>query len=210
MGSCCERREYSQRSQIQILPPLRRTDPDPRVRRGRGPLVLNRGPQTVHTCQGADRNQRESDAAQARTDLAECRDMNGSGTNASGSNPTWSATNEQGRLGRDAVADPRQQLRSWHGRASGFESSFLDITDVAHPTTILTFRASDDELLALTHSGRRSTSRRRRQTPTSPVGRAATRRRLPRATTRRRRSERSIFGACRNAGPTGSVDFERT
>jgi YjbR len=36
---------------------------------------------------------------------------------------------------------------------AGFESSFRDLTGIADPTTILTFRASGDELLALTHSG---------------------------------------------------------
>ena len=36
---------------------------------------------------------------------------------------------------------------------AGFESSFRDITGVAEPTTILTFRATGDELLALVHAG---------------------------------------------------------
>ncbi len=36
---------------------------------------------------------------------------------------------------------------------AGFESSFRDITGVADPTTVLTFRATGDELLALTHAG---------------------------------------------------------
>jgi len=35
----------------------------------------------------------------------------------------------------------------------GFESSFRDITGVAEPTTVLTFRSSGDELLALVHAG---------------------------------------------------------
>jgi hypothetical protein len=35
----------------------------------------------------------------------------------------------------------------------GFESSFRDITGVTEPTTVLTFRASGDELLALVHAG---------------------------------------------------------
>ena len=35
----------------------------------------------------------------------------------------------------------------------GFESSFRDITGVADPTTVLTFRATGDELLALVHAG---------------------------------------------------------
>jgi hypothetical protein len=36
---------------------------------------------------------------------------------------------------------------------AGYESSFRDITGVAATTTILTFRATGDELLALSHSG---------------------------------------------------------
>jgi hypothetical protein len=36
---------------------------------------------------------------------------------------------------------------------AGFESSFRDVTGVADPTTILTFRATGDELLALVHVG---------------------------------------------------------
>ena len=36
---------------------------------------------------------------------------------------------------------------------AGFESSFRDATGVADPTTILTFRATGDELLALVHVG---------------------------------------------------------
>jgi YjbR len=35
----------------------------------------------------------------------------------------------------------------------GFESSFRDITGVADPTTVLTFHATGDELLALVHAG---------------------------------------------------------
>lgn len=35
----------------------------------------------------------------------------------------------------------------------GFESSFRDITGVADPTTVLTFHAAGDELLALVHLG---------------------------------------------------------
>ena len=35
----------------------------------------------------------------------------------------------------------------------GYESSFRDITGIAEPTTLLTFRASGDELLALVHAG---------------------------------------------------------
>lgn len=35
----------------------------------------------------------------------------------------------------------------------GFESSFRDLTGVADPTTVLTFRATGDELLALVHIG---------------------------------------------------------
>ena len=36
---------------------------------------------------------------------------------------------------------------------AGFESSFRDITGVADPTTVLTFRASGEEVLALVHVG---------------------------------------------------------
>lgn len=36
---------------------------------------------------------------------------------------------------------------------AGFESSFREVTGVAEPTTLLTFRAIGDELLALTHAG---------------------------------------------------------
>jgi hypothetical protein len=36
---------------------------------------------------------------------------------------------------------------------AGYESSFRNITGVADPTTLLTFRASGDELLALVHTG---------------------------------------------------------
>ena len=35
----------------------------------------------------------------------------------------------------------------------GFESSFRDVTGVADPTTLLTFHAIGDELLALVHAG---------------------------------------------------------
>jgi hypothetical protein len=35
----------------------------------------------------------------------------------------------------------------------GYESSFRDVTGVADPTTVLTFRAAGDELLALVHLG---------------------------------------------------------
>jgi hypothetical protein len=36
---------------------------------------------------------------------------------------------------------------------AGFESSFRDITGISDPTTLLTFRATGDELLALAHAG---------------------------------------------------------
>jgi hypothetical protein len=36
---------------------------------------------------------------------------------------------------------------------AGYESSFRDVTGVADPTTVLTFRAAGDELLALVHVG---------------------------------------------------------
>jgi hypothetical protein len=36
---------------------------------------------------------------------------------------------------------------------AGYESSFRNITGVPDPTTLLTFRASGDELLALVHAG---------------------------------------------------------
>jgi hypothetical protein len=35
----------------------------------------------------------------------------------------------------------------------GYESSYRDFTDITEPTTVLTFRASGDELLALVHAG---------------------------------------------------------
>jgi hypothetical protein len=35
----------------------------------------------------------------------------------------------------------------------GYESSYRDFTDITEPTTLLTFRASGDELLALVHAG---------------------------------------------------------
>jgi YjbR protein len=35
----------------------------------------------------------------------------------------------------------------------GYESAFRDITGITEPTTVLTFRAAGDELLALTHAG---------------------------------------------------------
>jgi len=73
------------------------------------------------------------------------------------------------RLGKTALALPEAYEEDawtgvrWRIRAktfahvmvaqAGFESSFRDITGVADTTTILTFHASGDELLALTHSG---------------------------------------------------------
>jgi YjbR len=36
---------------------------------------------------------------------------------------------------------------------AGFESSFRDVTGVTDPTTVLTFRATGEELLALVHTG---------------------------------------------------------
>ncbi len=73
------------------------------------------------------------------------------------------------RLGTTALALPEAYEEDawtgvrWRIRATtfahvmvaqpGFESSFRDITGVSEPTTILTFRAAGDELLALTHSG---------------------------------------------------------
>ena len=73
------------------------------------------------------------------------------------------------RLGKTALALPEAYEQDawtgirWRIRAktfahvmvaqTGFESSFRNITGVADPTTILTFHASGDELLALTHSG---------------------------------------------------------
>src|SRR3954465_1242189 len=35
----------------------------------------------------------------------------------------------------------------------GFESSFRDVTGVAEPTTVLTFRATGEDLLSLLHAG---------------------------------------------------------
>ena len=73
------------------------------------------------------------------------------------------------RLGRSALALPEAYEEDawtgvrWRVRARtfahvmvaqpGFESSFRDLTGVADPTTVLTFHATGDELLALTHAG---------------------------------------------------------
>jgi hypothetical protein len=35
----------------------------------------------------------------------------------------------------------------------GYESAYFDITGIGEPTTVLTFRATGDELLALSHAG---------------------------------------------------------
>jgi predicted DNA-binding protein (MmcQ/YjbR family) len=37
---------------------------------------------------------------------------------------------------------------------AGYESSFREVTGIADPTTLLTFRATGDELLALVHVGK--------------------------------------------------------
>jgi hypothetical protein len=73
------------------------------------------------------------------------------------------------RLGATALALPEAHEEDawtgirWRIRAktfahvmvaqAGFESSFRDVTGIAEPTTILTFRATGDELLAFAHSG---------------------------------------------------------
>src|SRR5262245_31200357 len=73
------------------------------------------------------------------------------------------------RLGRTALALPEAyEEDAWNGvrwrilakifanvmvAQEGFESSFRDVTGVADPTTLLTFRATGDELLALVHAG---------------------------------------------------------
>jgi hypothetical protein len=73
------------------------------------------------------------------------------------------------RLGRTALALPEAYEEDawtgirWRIRArtfahvlvaqAGFESSFRDLTGVADPTTVLTFHATGDELLALAHAG---------------------------------------------------------
>ena len=73
------------------------------------------------------------------------------------------------RLGKAALALPEAYEEDawtgvrWRIRAktfahvmvaqAGYESSFRDATGVVEPTTILTFRATGDELLALSHSG---------------------------------------------------------
>ena len=73
------------------------------------------------------------------------------------------------RLGATALAMPEAYEEDawtgirWRIRAktfahvmvaqAGFESSFRDITGIADPTTVLTFRATGDELLALVHVG---------------------------------------------------------
>jgi hypothetical protein len=73
------------------------------------------------------------------------------------------------RLGRSALALPEAYEEDawtgvrWRVRARtfahvmvaqpGFESSFRDLTGVADPTTVLTFHATGEELLALAHAG---------------------------------------------------------
>jgi hypothetical protein len=73
------------------------------------------------------------------------------------------------RLGRTALALPESYEEDawtgvrWRIRAktfahvmvaqAGFESSFRDATGVTEPTTLLTFRATGEELLALVHTG---------------------------------------------------------
>jgi hypothetical protein len=73
------------------------------------------------------------------------------------------------RLGRSALALPEAYEEDawtgvrWRIRAktfahvmvaqAGFESSFRDATGVTEPTTLLTFRATGEELLALVHTG---------------------------------------------------------
>ena len=73
------------------------------------------------------------------------------------------------RLGRTALALPEAYEEDawtgvrWRIRAktfahvmvaqAGFESSFRDLTGVVDPTTVLTFHATGDELLALAHAG---------------------------------------------------------
>ena len=74
-----------------------------------------------------------------------------------------------GRVGATARALPESlEQEAWTGirwrvRArtfahvlvaqEGFESSFRDLTGVTEPTTVLTFQATGDELLALVHAG---------------------------------------------------------
>jgi hypothetical protein len=73
------------------------------------------------------------------------------------------------RLGRSALALPEAYEEDawtgvrWRVRARtfahvmvaqpGFESSFRDLTGVADPTTVLTFHATGEELLALAYAG---------------------------------------------------------
>ncbi len=73
------------------------------------------------------------------------------------------------RLGTTALALPQAyEENAWTGirwrirtktfahvmvAQEGFESSFRDLTGVADPTTVLTFHAAGDELLALANAG---------------------------------------------------------
>ena len=73
------------------------------------------------------------------------------------------------RLGNTALALPEAYEEDawtgvrWRIRAKtfahvlvaqvGYESSFRDLTGIAEPTTVLTFRATGEELLALVHVG---------------------------------------------------------
>ncbi len=56
-------------------------------------------------------------------------------------------------MDRDPLADPGQDFAHVMVAQAGFESSFREVTGIAGPTTILTFRATGDELLALAHAG---------------------------------------------------------
>ena len=53
----------------------------------------------------------------------------------------------------------------------GYTSAYRDMTGVTEPTTVLTFRSSGDELLALANAGRRSTSRHGRPPSSACRGR---------------------------------------
>src|SRR3954451_10087093 len=51
----------------------------------------------------------------------------------------------------------------------GYTSAYRDLTGVSDPTTVLTFRSSDDELMALVHAGPPSCRPTRSPTPAGMV-----------------------------------------
>ena len=103
IGSRRERHEYSQRSQVQILPPLPKTGPDLRKRRGQGlsdEPVSTKCPHThgLRTAAGANRTR-----LSGRPGSGSARDLIRSVTNASGSNPEWPGVTTQFPIGSSPV-----------------------------------------------------------------------------------------------------------